>query len=362
MNMVFLAALAFGVPLLINLLATPAIIAFADRFKFYDRLNARKIHTGNISRLAGIGIFMAFALGVVVVRWLVVALPPPEWRVALPLAGAALAFGIGLIDDFYELRARYKLLVQLAAAILVVLGGFVFSGVEFPGFHLGFGFAWFGYFLTFCWVLGIINAINLIDGMDGLAGGASFFAALAMGIVFFAAGCAFQGILAIALAGAIFGFLCFNRPKARIFMGDGGAYFLGFMLAFLPLVDAAPTAQPILPNVGLEGGHLGIIHAITLLLIPIGDTLAAILRRRRKGQKFSEPDRHHMHHKMLAMGLSTWQVLLVVSAIELVAAAATVYDALVGNWASAIALAGSWILVIGFFIYLDRVQYRVKTE
>jgi UDP-GlcNAc:undecaprenyl-phosphate GlcNAc-1-phosphate transferase len=278
----------------------------------------------------------------------------------LPLVGGILVFVIGLIDDFYELRARYKLVVQIVASLSVVFGGFVFTGVDIPGFHVGFDFGYFGHFLTFCWVLGIINAVNLIDGMDGLAGGASFFVALAMSIIFFASGHVLQGTLAAALAGALFGFLCFNRPKARIFMGDGGAYLLGFVLAFLPLIDVAPTMEAAFSSTFFVHGRINVVHAVTLVLIPIGDTLAAIIRRRRKGQKFSEPDRYHMHHKMLAMGLSTWQVLLVVSAIEIALAAATVFDALAGSVLSAVALLASWVLVLAFFVYLDRVQYRHK--
>ena len=148
MELIVLAVLAFGVPFLINLVCTPAIIAFADRFKLYDRINARKIHSGNISRLAGIGICLSFTIGSAVVLGQSSLAPELTWLMLLPLIGGILVFVIGLIDDFYELRARYKLVVQIVASLSVVFGGFVFTGVDVPGFHVGFDFGYFGHFLN----------------------------------------------------------------------------------------------------------------------------------------------------------------------------------------------------------------------
>jgi UDP-GlcNAc:undecaprenyl-phosphate GlcNAc-1-phosphate transferase len=157
----------------------------------------------------------------------------------------------------------------------------------------------FGYPLTVLWIVSISNAINLIDGMDGLAGGISAFAALSMGIIAVLQGSAVTASLCFALLGALIGFLVFNFPPARIFMGDSGSLLLGFCLATFPLAGGISRASAF--------GTL--LVPITLLTVPILDTVTAILRRLRKGKSIIAPDKEHIHHRLLEMGLSERQIL-----------------------------------------------------
>jgi UDP-GlcNAc:undecaprenyl-phosphate GlcNAc-1-phosphate transferase len=160
--------------------------------------------------------------------------------------------------------------------------------------------------LTLLWLVVIANALNLIDGMDGLAAGIGAFAAAAMGIIAVLRHSPASAILSFALLGSLVAFLIFNFPPARIFMGDSGSLFLGMVLAALPLVDGIPTVSAF--------GSL--IIPITLLIIPILDTVTAITRRLRHRRSIISADRQHIHHKLLAMGLSERQILAVVYTVS----------------------------------------------
>lgn len=365
MNSLLLVLLAIGVPLALNLVFTPIVIRIAGHFGWFDRLHARKIHTGNVSRLGGIGFFLAFFIGLSIV---VLSLPTEvgfRLRFLIPGFGMLLVFGIGIIDDFYELKAALKFAVQILAVTMVVGSGFMFNDIRIPAFGISIKLWLFAYPITFLWILGIINAINLIDGMDGLAGGLSMLIAASYGVIMFLTGSIMIGMVAFALAGSLLGFLVFNKPKARIFMGDGGAYYLGYMLAILPIITNNRFMDELLKIPSLENswhGSTSLLHAGTLLTIPIADTLAAMIRRARKGQRFSEPDRHHMHHKMLAMGMNTWSILAILGTLQLILGLAVIYDVIVANIISGILIYVSWLLVTAFFIWLDRAQYKNKVN
>ncbi|MEI6873638.1 MAG: MraY family glycosyltransferase [Spirochaetota bacterium] len=281
-----------------SILLTPIVMAVAHRKKWFDDANdPRKIHNGTIPRLGGIAIFLAFlaSLGTAAVAGTL----PMEGRSIALLAGAAVIFGIGLVDDFRNLRARFKFGVQLLAAVGVAAAGYRFEYLPLPGGLLALGaFSWV---LTIVWIVGISNGINMIDGMDGLAGGISLIATASMGILCLALGETIPSIIAFGLAAAIVGFLFYNLPPARIFMGDSGSLFLGFCLAVLPLLygEAHPR-------------ELSVLAAGTILGVPIFDVFAAILRRRRRGQAVMEPDREHLHHKLLWFGLDTRHILAIV--------------------------------------------------
>jgi UDP-GlcNAc:undecaprenyl-phosphate GlcNAc-1-phosphate transferase len=179
------------------------------------------------------------------------------------------------------------------AGVLVILPDFTFRRLFF--FDIGpLGeLNWLRYPLSLLWMVGLSNAVNFIDGVDGLAGGISTLAALSYALIF---GSFFNNgstvLLCLCLAAVLGGFLVFNLPLpgARIFMGDGGSQFLGFMLAFLPLIDTNSLPLP---------------YAAVLLSIPIFDTFAAIWRRLRDHKRIDSPDRLHVHHKLMNLGLGT---------------------------------------------------------
>jgi UDP-GlcNAc:undecaprenyl-phosphate GlcNAc-1-phosphate transferase len=195
----------------------------------------------------------------------------------------------------------WKFILQVAAAAIITSGGFLIRSISLPYVgSLNLGLA--AYPLTVVWLVGIANALNLIDGMDGLAGGIGAFAAAAMGTMALLQGSARGAVLAFALLGALLAFLIYNFPPARIFMGDSGSLFLGLTLAALPLAGGIPRSAAF--------GSL--IVPVTLLTVPILDTATAIIRRLRHRRSIISPDKQHIHHKLLAMGLSERQILTVI--------------------------------------------------
>jgi UDP-GlcNAc:undecaprenyl-phosphate GlcNAc-1-phosphate transferase len=302
--MIWASLLAAAGAFLLNLLILPLVLRLAHRHKWYDRPNSRKIHTGLIPRMGGPGLFLSFILAAVLAA---LALPRLaggrllEPRFAALFGGMAIVHLVGLYDDFKNLSALWKFVLQLAAAAIITSGGFLIRSVTLP--YLGsinLGLA--AYPLTAVWLVGIANAVNLIDGMDGLAGGIGAFAAAAMGTIALLQGSARGAVLSFALFGALLAFLLFNFPPARIFMGDSGSLFLGLTLAALPLAGGIPRSAAF--------GSL--IVPVTLLTVPILDTATAILRRLRHRRSIISPDKQHIHHKLLAMGLSERQILTVI--------------------------------------------------
>ncbi len=293
--------------LLFNLLLLPFILRLAHRHKWYDLPDTRKIHTGLIPRLGGPGLFLSFTaaslLAPLLVGLIVGKGSPPllSARFAALYAGLALLHLTGLYDDFKNLKAIWKFILQLASAAIIASGGFLIRSLTLP--YLGrLDLGWGSYPLTVAWLVCIANALNLIDGMDGLAGGIGAFAAASMGVIALLQGSPQTAALSFALVGALVGFLIYNFPPAKIFMGDSGSLFLGLCLGSLPLIGGISKASAF--------GSL--IVPVTLLTVPILDTATAILRRLRRRKSILSPDKEHIHHKLLGMGLSERQILAVI--------------------------------------------------
>jgi len=327
------------------------MIKIAHQRSWFDHHDQRKIHSGEIPRLGGIGFAGAFILVALV---LTVSNFTESFgiRIIPALIAMPLILIFGVVDDFKPLRPRNKLLVQSVAAVLVLSAGYTFHRLSFAplGLRIEFGFA--GYPLTFLWIVGVTNALNLIDGVDGLAGGVSAIISITLAAIFAAKGNADASLLCVALAAAIGGFLVFNAPfpQAKIFMGDGGSQFLGFTLAFLPLLDD-----------GAGGASLPIPFAAALLLIPIFDTFAAIWRRKRDGRRIDSPDRAHMHHKLMNMGFDARGVDAVVYTLQ-VALGVLVYVSVVTPGISAIFLLGAaYAIALAFFTAIHFMNRAVNT-
>lgn len=292
LKMFIFVALGF----LISLALMPAIIAFSKKHNVYDYSDERKIHTGKISRLGGIGIVCGFFVSTVL--YLIFTDEINFWQTLPLIIAGAVIFIFGLIDDLKNLKAIIKLLAQIVAALIVILGGFRFKQI----------FAWIlplpiSYILTFCWIIGVVNAYNLIDGLDGLSGTLTFTTALTLGILYFSMG-SFESGVCFCLAGAILGFLCFNWPPAKIFMGDSGSQFLGFIISILPLYPMEPS------NYAFEFNKFFMV--IVLTSFPVFDTIAAIWRRTREHRSIMSPDASHLHHKLLHLGFSKKATLILV--------------------------------------------------
>ncbi|MFO8043455.1 MAG: MraY family glycosyltransferase [Alkalispirochaeta sp.] len=333
---------------LINVLLTPFILRLAHRFEWYDHINDRKIHTESTPRLGGVGIFLSFVAAALLGLTLIVGAPgiaPWSMRsVALVLAGLALVHGLGLYDDFVNLRAPLKFLVQLGAGTLVALSGALLRVIELPWIGTVEFPLWLAFGFTILWVVSISNAVNLIDGADGLAGGVALFAALFMGIIALGQGSLVTAVLAFAVVGSLAGFLVYNLPPAKIFMGDSGSLSLGFILAVLPLL-------------GLQRGEPGFMAVapfpvLTLLYIPIVDTLLAIIRRLSRGLPVHSADREHIHHRLIDRGVRGRRLLSVIYGMMVVFGFVATAWYEISHGPAAILTGAVWITVLIIIIVL----------
>ncbi|MFP4329391.1 MAG: MraY family glycosyltransferase [Alkalispirochaetaceae bacterium] len=268
----------------------------SHRFNWYDEQNARKIHTEDTPRLGGVGIFLSFLLVTSVV--LLSRSPDGAVRYLPLLAGVCLIHFLGLLDDFVNLVAPRKFLLQVLAATVVSLGPFRIDALALPLGNGGVELGPLAYPVTVLWIVSIANAVNLIDGADGLAGGVSAIAALFIGTIAAHSGNETLALLSFALVGGVAGFLVYNFPPAKIFMGDSGSLLLGFLLATLPLVGFN------------ESSPFPVIPVVTLLFLPILDTLLAIIRRLSKGLPVHHADREHIHHRLIDRGFGPRKLLL----------------------------------------------------
>lgn len=213
--------------------------------------------------------------------------------------GLTLIAFVGIFDDVWRLPAVLKLAVQVVSAIVVYCFGLGVHAVDLPFFpviHLG----WMGLIFTVVWIVFIVNAVNLIDGLDGLAGGVVLFAAVVNFIAALASGATAVAVLMVTVVGAVSGFLIFNWYPAKIYLGDGGAYSLGFILAMSGLL--AP-AQKVATGVGL-------LVPMLAVGLPIIDTILTVIRRLLNDRGVFSADRGHLHHVLLDAGISHKRVVL----------------------------------------------------
>ena len=297
--------LAFMIALGVALFLTPVVISFARRTGALDAPDARKVHVRPIPRIGGIGIYAAFMVSVLV--QMSISDLSPELMTSLwgLLAGGTIIVAIGIIDDYRDLPAKVKLLGQIFAACVLVIGFDV--RIDVITDPLG-DFIYLEYFAipaTIFWVVGLTNTVNLIDGLDGLAAGVSSIAAVTIFLVAMEEGIPFVAMITAALAGAAIGFLYYNFNPARIFMGDTGSMFLGFMLAGVSVIGAVKSAATI-----------ALIVPILALGLPILDTTFAIVRRARNHRPIFKPDKGHLHHRLLAHGFTQKQAVLLMYVVS----------------------------------------------
>jgi UDP-GlcNAc:undecaprenyl-phosphate GlcNAc-1-phosphate transferase len=272
-----------------------------QRFHFSSRegeLHHPHLHKPAVLRLGGIGLAGAF---VAVFFLFLGGISRKQFATAPELskiAGLSMAmFALGLWDDFRPLGAKWKFFGQLVIASAAYFLGISIQrlGLPFLGGTVDLGF--WSWPATLFWLVGMTNLINLIDGVDGLAGGIGLMLMLLLASV--GGGAGSVQFIALGMAGALLGFLCFNFPPAKIYMGDGGAYFLGFLIGCLTI----------------NNSHKGTVFAaliapLFVLALPILDTSLAILRRGLRGLPLFRPDRRHIHHRLMEMGLSRRQIVL----------------------------------------------------
>ncbi len=290
------------IALTLALFLTPVSIRLAQRWGLLDRPGGRRQHKGWVPRIGGIALFGGFVGSILITRifpqsWLPVSTDPQEgWRVAGLLLGATFIALFGLADDRFNFSSRTQYLAQIAVALIAIFFTIFIERVNNP---LPVGpdllvFPWpLVWLLTIFWFMGAINTVNWLDGIDGLATSVAAIVAVVLAILMLRQGQYSVAILALALLGSAIGFLFFNFPPARVFMGSIGSYFLGYTLASLGLVAGARVATVLL-----------------VLGLPILDVAWLIWWRWRHGQPLGQGDRNHLHYRLLDKGYSQRQIVI----------------------------------------------------
>ncbi|KMY55551.1 UDP-phosphate N-acetylglucosaminyl 1-phosphate transferase [Bacillus sp. FJAT-27231] len=328
-----MVSLVFAICVLLSLVITPLVKKMAIAVGAVDKPNHRKVHEKIMPRMGGLAIFISFMIGLFLLK------PQSPFNSAI-VVGGFIIIVTGMLDDRFELSAKAKLGGQLLAALIVVLyGGVKMEFITLPfGGEMEFGFL--SVPLTILWIVGITNAINLIDGLDGLAAGVSSIALLTISLMAFMKGDVYVMSVALLVLGSTLGFLRYNFHPAKIFMGDTGALFLGYIIAVLSLLG--------FKNITV----ISLIIPIIILGVPISDTFFAIIRRKVNKQPLSAPDKSHLHHCLLRMGYTHKQVVIIIYAIASMFGLAAVIFSMATIWGAFIMMA---VIVIAIELFVESI-------
>jgi UDP-GlcNAc:undecaprenyl-phosphate/decaprenyl-phosphate GlcNAc-1-phosphate transferase len=348
MDQNFVYILAFAAAAGLSALITPFVRRYALKHQIMALPDARKIHLKPIPYLGGLAIFCGFVIPAMIFL-------PLDRRFVALLSGIAILVAVGVIDDIKNLHPLHKLAWQLIAAMVVLAGGIgiasinnPFGGVinlsawRFPvelfGWH--FHIAPIANTLSILWMIGLVNAINFLDGLDGLACGVSAIAGLIMFMLSIGpkVNQPEVALLAIIMTGAAVGFLPYNFFPAKIFMGDGGAYFLGLTLALLAIYS---------------GGKLA--TASLVLGFTIFDSVWAVARRLYNRTSPFKPDKGHLHHLLLEAGFSQRRAVLMLYALSLLFGTVAVFS---GSFAKLVSLLTLFIVLTVATAYLTALSWR----
>lgn len=325
--------------MIVSALCTPLVARLARWLQVIDRPNERKVSLRDQMPLMG-GLAVAAGVGAglySVEAYFGADVLPPD-RVRGFLFGGGLILAVGAVDDRYGMGAFTKLIAQIAAASIAFHAGFAIESFRIPMSGIEFEFQWWvAYAVTVFWVVAVTNAVNLIDGLDGLATGVSIIMAITMAYVCLTAGQIPGVIYGAAIIGGALGFLPYNFPPARIFLGDTGALYLGFSISLLAVE-------------GYMGGYrrasvLPFIVPLMALAVPLMDTILSIVRRLRSGTGIFSADSMHMHHQLLRTEGSHTRAVIFLYLLTACFCSISVYFAILEDLYSAFAL-----LAIVFFL------------
>ncbi|MCA9186971.1 MAG: MraY family glycosyltransferase [Pirellulaceae bacterium] len=318
------------------IVATPIVIRAARLGRFCDLPDGvRKQHGASTPLGGGVAVFVAATLIVALAYCMVPGIrgiDPSFLRQQLHLVAAlSVILIVGLYDDRYGLRGAHKLLGQVVASLILIAGGFVFFRCDVLGWRLELGH--FGYLVTLGWLLGTVNAINLMDGADGVASTLGIGICSSLAAIAFFSGHPETAVVPLALAGALAGFLVFNLPPAKIYLGDGGSMVLGLAVGAVA-IQASIKSQ----------ATFAVAAPVALLTLPLLDTGYAIFRRILTGRSIYDTDRGHLHHRLLHQGVTPLRLVLVVALVTAVTSIAAIASLRTG--ADAIALVTALAVVV----------------
>lgn len=307
----------------ISLIITPLMIKVSPLIGALDKPNKRKVHTVPVSMLGGVVLLISFLVSLVIGH--------PLEREYLPIViGAILINFLGLIDDLYDLKPIVKLIGQIAISSIVVYYDITLDLITLPfGIIIEFGI--FSVPMTILWIVAVTNAINLIDGLDGLAAGVSLIALCTIGFISILQQNIFIMMICSVLIGSILGFIRYNFYPAKIFLGDNGALMLGYIIGVLSLLG--------FKNITL----ISLFFPIIILAVPFIDMLVAMIRRYRQGKPIMQADKSHLHHKLLELGYTHPQTVILIYSIAILFSIASIILYLSTSWGA---------VLIGFMILI----------
>ena len=343
-NEIYKSLLIVGVTMIFVTLFIPLVKRIAKHIGAIDIPNERKVHKNPILRLGGLGIYAGFLLGYILFGH-------PSLQMNSILIGSFIIIITGLCDDIKPIKPLPKLLGQIAAAcILVFYGNIVLNNITVFGQDIEFGI--FAYPITIMFVVACTNVINLIDGLDGLSGGiSSIFYLSTIIICFFQE--RFTGLeftLALIMLGSTLGFLFHNFNPARIFAGDSGAMFMGYVISVISLLGFKTTVMT------------SIFAPLAILAVPILDTLFAIIRRLVNHKHIYDADKEHLHHQLLKMNFSHKMTVIIIYIITALFSAASILYTLKDNTDVFIGRIIYIVLAIVVFIFVWKTDIIVKHD
>lgn len=324
----------FVIALIVSYALTPSVKKLAIKVGAIDRPDARKVHTHVIPRLGGLAIYIGFVAAVAGAS-IVNDVPIRQELLGL-LLGCTAIVAVGIWDDICNIPAKVKLVGQIVAAAIPVAFGIQIEWLTNPFGTLVVLPEFIAVPITIFWIIGFTNTVNLIDGLDGLAAGVAFIASISMFLLAYTMNQVLPAMIIVAMAGAALGFLQYNFNPAKIFMGDTGSMLLGYTLsvaAVLGLVKTAATVALVVPVIALG--------------LPILDTLFAIIRRKMSGVPIFQPDKGHLHHRLLALGMTQKQAVLVMYCVSILLGAVALFVASVGYQTGIVTV----VIVLAVIIY-----------
>lgn len=335
--------LPFIISFLVSLIGMPPIIWCANKNGIVDKPNGRKVHKKPTPLLGGTAIFIGFTVTFIIFAGF-------SLKVVSIVFCSAILVILGFLDDVYDIGAKKKLVIQILCSIIVVASGIRVNISEYITQNLYFSLL-IDASISICWIVGIINAINLIDGLDGLAGGVSLIASVGFIFLLGKRGSDHIGFLiALSIAGSILGFLFYNFHPAKIFMGDMGSTFIGFILAILGIISLNIPENP-----------ASMVAPIIILAVPIFDTGLAIVRRAINKQPLLVADKQHLHHRIMGKGFSQKQTVLIIYGFALLAALIGITIGIFQYFYLGLVVV-LFLILFGLMLNMDKYIKNKKTE
>lgn len=339
----FLYIMAFLLAFIISIVTTPFTKKISKKLGAIDYPKFRGLHKEPMPLMGGLAIVAGFIVTLIVLMPFIGGMDEVHVRqISGFIIGSVIIVGLGMLDDIYNLSAKFKLVVQIIVALIVINTGTKIDFVMWP---------YITYLeklsipITMVWIVGLINAVNLIDGVDGLAAGVTSIASLCLMVLCIISGSQIAVVLTATLAGACLGFLPRNFSPAEVYMGDTGSTFLGYVLAVSSIIGVYKSYA-----------ILSVFISVLAMALPILDTLFAMIRRAINGKPIMKPDRGHLHHRLIDKGFSHKQAVFILYGLSLFSAVVAILIAVRDIKATIVVLVFFIVLVLMLFVYAKRLD------